>query len=109
MWYKLTRNSFENQNFTIFEETKVNRDYAINFYASSRTLINTKKHRKQLIEKRVPDLERVYEIIFQVIGEKFSCEASGLELTNSKIGDAKQILNTVENTSENSNATKTQE
>ena len=31
------------------------------------------------------------------------------ELNNSKIGDGKQILNTVVNTSENSNATKTQE
>ena len=31
------------------------------------------------------------------------------ELNNSKIGDGKQILNTVVNTSENSNATKTPE
>ena len=31
------------------------------------------------------------------------------EVDNSKIGDGKQILNTVVNTSENSNATKTQE
>ena len=48
LWYKLTWNNFENQNFTSFEERKVNRDlcsqfkvkqdvnleyYVINFYA----------------------------------------------------------------------------
>ena len=64
-WYKRTRNYFENQNFTIFEERKVNRDlcsqfkvkqdvsseyYVINFYASGRTLINSKR-RKELLEK----------------------------------------------------------
>ena len=163
-WYKLTRNYFANQNVTIFEERKVNRGlcsqfkvkqdvsweyYVINFYTSDRTLINTKNHRKELLEKRVPDLERVYGIILQIKGTKFSCDASRLELTNqsetpgcsnfdvrdmvmdqnqcsnknelmltiknkteldnSKIGDGKQILNTVVNTSENSNATKIQE
>ena len=94
-WYKFTRNYFENQNFTIFEERKVNRGlcsqfkvkqdlsleyYAINFYASGRTLINTKNHRKELLEKRVPDLERVYGIIFQIKAAKFSCDASRLEV-----------------------------
>ena len=94
-WYKFTRNYFENQNFTIFEERKVNRGlcsqfkvkqdlnleyYAINLYASGRTLINTKNHRKELLEKRVPDLERVYGIIFQIKAAKFSCDASRLEV-----------------------------
>ena len=98
-WYKLTRNYFENQNFSVLEERKVNRDlcsqfkvkqdvsweyYVINFCASGRTLINTKNHRKELLEKRVPDLEIVYGIIFQIKGAKFSCDgdASRLELTN---------------------------
>ena len=120
--------------------------YVINFYTSDRTLINTKNHCKELLEKRVPDLERVYGIMFQIKGIKFSCDASRLELKNqsetpgcsnfdvrdkdmdqnlcsnknklmltfknkteldnSKIGDGKQTLNTVVNTSENLNATK---
>ena len=120
--------------------------YVINFYASGKTLINTKNHRKELLEKKVPDPESVYGIIFQIKGRKFSCDASRLELTNqseapgcsnfdvrdmaqnqcfnknklmltiknkteldnSKTGDGKQILNTVVNTSENLNTTKTQ-
>ena len=120
--------------------------YVINFYASRKTLINTKNHRKELLEKKVPDPESVYGIIFQIKGRKFSCDASRLELTNqseapgcsnfdvrdmaqnqcfnknklmltiknkteldnSKTGDGKQILNTVVNTSENLNTTKTQ-
>ena len=72
-WYKLTRNYFENQNFTIFVERKVNEDlcnqfkvkqdvsseyYVINLYASGRTLINTKNHCKEIFEKRVSDLEK---------------------------------------------------
>ena len=79
----------------IFEERKVNKTlcskfrvkqdvsseyYVINFYASSRTLINFKNHRKELLEKRVPDLQRVYGIIFQIKGPKFICDASRLEL-----------------------------
>ena len=79
----------------IFEGRKVNKDlcsqfkvkqdvsseyYVINFYASSRTLINFKNHRKELLEKRVSDLERVYGIIFQIKGPKFICDASRLEL-----------------------------
>ena len=64
--YKITRNYFENQNFSIFEERKVNRGlcghfkvkqdigleyYIINFYASGRTPINIKNHHKELLEK----------------------------------------------------------
>ena len=79
----------------IFEERKVNKTlcsefrvkqdvsseyYVINFYASSRTLINFKNHRKELLEKRVPDLQRVYGTIFQIKGSKFICDASRLEL-----------------------------
>ena len=45
-------------------------------------IINTKNRRKELLEKRVPDLEGVYGIIFQIKGAKFSCEASRMELTN---------------------------
>ena len=56
--------------------------YAINFYASGRNLINTKNHRKELLEKRVAVLKRVYGIIFQIKGSKINCKASGLELTN---------------------------
>ena len=95
MWYNLTRNYFENQNFTIFQERKVNRDLcsqsrvkqdisseysAINFQVSDRTLINTKNLLE--IAKKIPDVERVYGIIFQVKGAKFSCNASILELKN---------------------------
>ena len=94
--YKITRNYFENQNFSIFEERKVNRGlcghfkvkqdigleyYIINFYASGRTLINTKNHHRELLEKWVPDLERVYEIIFRIKAAKFSCDANIVELT----------------------------
>ena len=78
-WHKLTKNYFENQNFTIFEERKVYRYlcskfkvkqdvsseyYVINFHASDKTLINTKNHRKELLEKRVPDNGRIHRIIF---------------------------------------------
>ena len=35
-WYKLTRNYFENQNFTIFEKKKVNRDLFIGNSKSSK-------------------------------------------------------------------------
>ena len=95
MWYNLTRNYFENQNFTIFQERKVNRDLcsqsrvkqdisseysAINFQVSDRTLINTKNLLE--IAKKIPDVERVYGIIFQIKGAKFSCNASRLELKN---------------------------
>ena len=74
-WYKLTRIYFENQNFTIFEEKSVLIDlcsqfkvkqgvssvyYVLSLYASGRTLINTKNNRKELLEKGVSDLERVY-------------------------------------------------
>ena len=54
-----------------------------------------KNHRKELLEKRVPDLQRVYGITFQIKVAKFSCEASGLE-------SAKQSR-------KNSKVTKTQE
>ena len=96
LWYELTWDNFENQNFTSFEERKVNRDlcsqfkvkqdvsleyYVINFYVSDRTLINTKNHCKKL-KKRNPDLERVYGIIFQIKEAKLRCEASWLGLTN---------------------------
>ena len=95
-WYKLKSSYSENQNVTLFKERKVNRglcsqfnvkqdvslEYCvINFYALGRTLINTKNHRKALLEKIVPDLERVNGIIFQIKGAKFSCDASKLELT----------------------------
>ena len=95
MWYNLTRNYFENQNFTVFEERKVNRDLCsqsrvkqdisseysvINFQVSDRTLINTKNLLE--IAKKVPYVERVYGIIFQIKGAKFSCNASRLELKN---------------------------
>ena len=95
MWYNLTRNYFENQNFTIFEERKVNRDLCsqsrvkqdisseysvINFQVSDRTLINTKNLLE--IAKKVPYVERVYGIICQIKGAKFSCNASRLELKN---------------------------
>ena len=58
-WYRLTKNYFENQNFTIFEARKFTRDlcsqfklkqdvsseyYVINFYASGRTLIFSKSY-----------------------------------------------------------------
>ena len=56
--------------------------YVINFFTSCRILINTKNHRKELVEKRNLDLERVHGIIFQIKGDKFSCDASRLELTN---------------------------
>ena len=95
MWYNLTRNYFENQNFTIFEERKVNRDLCsqsrvkqdisseysvINFQVSDRTLINTKNLLE--IAKKVPYVERVYGITFQIKGAKFSSNASRLELKN---------------------------
>ena len=95
MWYNLTRNYFENQNFTIFQERKVNRDLCsqsrvkqdisseysvINFQVSDRTLINTKNLLE--IAKKIPDVERVYGIIFQIKGAKFSYNASRLELKN---------------------------
>ena len=95
MWYNLTRNYFENQNFTIFQERKVNRDLCsqsrvkqdisseysvINFQVSDRTLINTKNLLE--IAKKIPDVERVYGIIFRIKGSKFSYNASRLELKN---------------------------
>ena len=95
MWYNLTRNYFENQNFTIFQERKLNRDLCsqsrvkqdisseysvINFQVSDRTLINTKNLLE--IAKKIPDVERVYGIIFQIKGAKFSYNASRLELKN---------------------------
>ena len=62
-WYKLKRNYFENQNFTIFEEKESLEYYVINFCTSGRTLINTTNYRKELLGKRVSDLESVYGII----------------------------------------------
>ena len=50
--------------------------------ADRQTLINTKNHRKELLEKRFQDLERVYGIIFQFKQAKFSCEIMGLKLRN---------------------------
>ena len=86
-WQKRTRNSFERKvKRDFYSQIKVKQEvsleYAINFYASGRTLINTKNHRKKLLEKRVAVLKRVYGIIFQIKGSKINCKASGLELTN---------------------------
>ena len=87
-WYKITRNYFENKNFTIFEERKINRYLSCQFkvkqersseYVSCRTLINTEKSSQRA---KVPDLERLYGIIFQVKRKKLGSEASGSELTN---------------------------
>lgn len=42
--------------------------YVINLYAFGKTPISTKHNLKELLEKRVSDIERVYEITFQIRG-----------------------------------------
>ena len=90
-WYKLTRSYFEHETFSIYEERKVNRDlcnqfkakhetsgeyYVFNFFLSGRILINTKRNRKELLENRIPDLEKQYKIVFKIKGAKFNAETN---------------------------------
>ena len=58
-------------NRDLCSQVKVKQDvssecYVINLYVSGRSLINTKNHREGLLENRIPDLERVYGIIFKI-------------------------------------------
>ena len=97
-WYKLTRSYFEHQTFSICDERKVNRDlcsqfnakhesdeyYVFKFFLSGRILINTKNNRKELLENRIPDLEKEYKIVFKIKGAKFSAETMSETTTPSR-------------------------
>ena len=87
LWLSITRSYLKNNGFDISDIKLLNNEtcqqfkalqeqidegesYVLNFYTTGRIVINTKLHRNEILEKRIPELEKLYGVQFKIKSAK---------------------------------------